>query len=82
MPLFGLVGRVLGAGGLAINAYLSVLWFSGQGIGHRPLLMLGVLMTVIGAQFASFGLLGEFLTYQGQNQGYLDTLPVRDRVGF
>jgi glycosyltransferase involved in cell wall biosynthesis len=82
MHLFGLVGLVLGAGGLAINTYLSVLWFSGQGIGHRPLLMLGVLMTVIGAQFASFGLLGEFLTYQGQKQGYLDTLPVRDRVGF
>jgi glycosyltransferase involved in cell wall biosynthesis len=82
MHLFGLMGLVLGGGGVAINAYLSVLWIAGQGIGHRPLLMLGILMTVTGVQFASFGLLGEFLAYQGQKQGYLDTLPVRDRVGF
>lgn len=81
MHLFGLVGLVLGTGGLLINAYLSVLWFSGQGIGHRPLLLLGVLMTITGVQFASFGLLGEFLAYQGQKQGYSDTLPVRDRIG-
>jgi glycosyltransferase involved in cell wall biosynthesis len=82
MHLFGLVGLVLAAGGLLINIYLSVLWFSGQGIGHRPLLLLGVMMTITGVQFASFGLLGEFLAYQGQKQGYSDTLPVRDRIGF
>jgi glycosyltransferase involved in cell wall biosynthesis len=82
MHLFGLVGLVLGASGLFINAYLSVLWFSGHGIGHRPLLLLGLLLTITGVQFGSFGLLGEFLAYQGQKQGYLDTLPVRDRVGF
>jgi glycosyltransferase involved in cell wall biosynthesis len=82
MHLFGLVGLVLGTGGLIINAYLSVLWFTGHGIGHRPLLLLGVMMTIMGVQFASFGLLGEFLAYQGQKQGYLDSLPVRDRVGF
>jgi glycosyltransferase involved in cell wall biosynthesis len=82
MHLFGLVGLLLGLCGLTINVYLSVLWFSGQGIGQRPLLLLGVLMTVIGVQFASLGLLGEFLTYQGQKQNYRDALPVRDRVGF
>jgi glycosyltransferase involved in cell wall biosynthesis len=82
MHLFGMVGLVLGCGGLAINAYLSVLWFTGHGIGSRPLLMLGVLMTIIGVQFASLGLLGEFLAYQGQKRGYRDSLPVRERVGF
>ncbi len=82
MHLFGLVGLVLGLCGLAINLYLSVLWFSGEGIGHRPLLLLGVLVTVIGVQFASLGLLGEFLAYQGQKQHYRDPLPVRERVGF
>lgn len=81
MHLFGMVGLVLACGGVAINLYLSVLWFSGQGIGHRPLLMLGVLTTVIGVQFASLGLLGEFLAYQGQKQLYRDALPVRDHVG-
>jgi glycosyltransferase involved in cell wall biosynthesis len=82
MHLFGLVGLLLGCGGLLINAYLSVLWLSGVGIGGRPLLLLGVLMTVIGVQFASLGLLGEFLTYQGQKRDYRDTLPVREHVGF
>lgn len=82
MHLFGLVGLVLGSGGLLINLYLSVLWFSGHGIGQRPLLLLGVLLTITGVQFASFGLLGEFLTYQSQKQGYLDALPVRSRIGF
>jgi glycosyltransferase involved in cell wall biosynthesis len=82
MHLFGLVGLVLGLCGIAINVYLSVLWFSGRGIGQRPLLMLGVLMTLIGVQFASIGLLGEFLAYQGQKQNYRDALPVRERIGF
>jgi glycosyltransferase involved in cell wall biosynthesis len=82
MHLFGLVGLVLGSAGLLINAYLSLLWFSGHGIGQRPLLLLGMLLTITGVQFASFGLLGEFLTYQSQKQGYLDTLPVRARIGF
>lgn len=82
MHLFGGVGLALGLGGLLINAYLSVRWLEGHGIGNRPLLMLGVLMTIIGVQFASLGLLGEFLAYQGQKRGYRDSLPVRDRVGF
>jgi len=82
MHLFGMVGLLLGCGGTLINIYLSVLWFGGHGIGSRPLLMLGVLMTIIGVQFASLGLLGEFLAYQGQKRGYRDTLPVRERVGF
>lgn len=82
MHLFGLVGLVLGGLGLLINGYLTVLWLSGQGIGQRPLLLFGVLLTITGVQFASFGLLGEFLTYQSQKQGYLDNLPVRARIGF
>jgi len=82
MHLFGFMGLVLGCGGLLIDAYLTVLWFEGHGIGRRPLLLLGVLMTIIGVQFASLGLLGEFLAYQGQQRGYRDTLPVRERVGF
>jgi glycosyltransferase involved in cell wall biosynthesis len=82
MHLFGLLGLMLGGGGILINLYLTVLWFRGVGIGSRPLLLLGVLMTITGVQFASLGLLGEFLAYQGQKRGYRDALPVRDRVGF
>jgi hypothetical protein len=81
MHLFGLVGLVLGGGGIVVNAYLSVLWLRGIGIGSRPLLLLGVLMTITGVQFASLGLLGEFLAYNNQKRGYRDTLPVRDQIG-
>ncbi len=46
-----------------INLYLTVLWFMGQGpIGDRPLLMFGVLLMMLGAQFFSIGLLAEMFT--------------------
>ena len=82
LTTWAFMGLVLGCGGLLIDAYLTLLWFEGHGIGRRPLLMLGVLMTITGVQFASLGLLGEFLAYQGQQRGYRDALPVRERVGF
>jgi glycosyltransferase involved in cell wall biosynthesis len=60
--VFGLLGLLSGAAGLAISAYLAWLkLFAGQSIGGRPLLMLGVLLLILGAQFVAMGLLGELL---------------------
>ena len=50
--------------GLAVLVYLTVLKLSGQAIGHRPLLTLGVLLLVVGVQFLSLGLLSELVTSQ------------------
>ena len=61
LHLFGGAGLVLFSLGLLINLYLAVLKLMGQGIGHRPLLFLGVLLMLIGFQFISTGLLGEML---------------------
>ncbi len=61
LHFFGLPGVGLGAIGMALLGYLSVLWFIGEPIGTRPLLMLGVLLTITGLQFLCFGLLGELL---------------------
>ena len=61
LHFFGLPGTVLGGVGLALLAYLTVLWFLGEPIGTRPLLTLGVLLTITGLQFLCFGLLGELL---------------------
>ena len=47
---------------MIINLYMSYLRFSGEIIGTRPLLMLGVLLLIIGAQFISFGLLAEMVS--------------------
>lgn len=59
LHFFGGIGTTLFAAGLAISAYLSILWFMGQSIGRRPLLLLGVFLMMIGFQFISLGLLGE-----------------------
>lgn len=81
MHLFGLMGLLLGLLGLAICAYLSVLWFQGQGIGTRPLLLLGVLLILVGAQSFSIGLLGEFMTFQYHRGPEPERLPIREVVG-
>jgi glycosyltransferase involved in cell wall biosynthesis len=62
LHLFGGLGLFLAAIGFAVCAYLSVLWFAGHAIGHRPLLTLGVLLLVVGVQFLSLGLIGELVT--------------------
>lgn len=64
LHFFGLIGLVSVVAGLAINGYLTyVRLVLGQGIGHRPLLLLGVLLFVVGIQIASIGLLGEILIF-------------------
>jgi len=62
LHLFGGLGLILGAIGTAILVYLTVLKALGNAIGHRPLLMLGVLLVVIGMQFFSLGLISEMIT--------------------
>ncbi|MFL6016020.1 MAG: glycosyltransferase, partial [Gaiellaceae bacterium] len=62
LHLFGGLGLMLGFIGSAILVYLTVLKILGHAIGHRPLLMLGVLLVVIGMQFFSLGLISEMIT--------------------
>ncbi|HET9673386.1 MAG TPA: glycosyltransferase family 2 protein [Gaiellaceae bacterium] len=62
LHLFGGLGLALGAIGFLICTYLTILWFAGSAIGHRPLLTLGVLLVVVGMQFLSLGLIGEMIT--------------------
>jgi glycosyltransferase involved in cell wall biosynthesis len=58
---FGAGGMLLGALGVAILAWLSIEWLSGEAIGRRPLLQLGVLLVLVGVQLLMFGLLAELL---------------------
>lgn len=64
MHLFGGVGLVMLFVGLLVSAYLSVLRFLGNGIGNRPLLLLGVLLILVGIQLLTFGLLSEMIQRQ------------------
>jgi glycosyltransferase involved in cell wall biosynthesis len=61
LHFFGTIGGSLMAGGLVTLAYLAVLWFQSEPIGTRPLLTVGVLSTIMGAQFIGLGLVGELL---------------------
>ena len=61
LHLFGGIGLLLGAVGAVVLAYLTVLKAMGEAIGHRPLLILGVLLVVVGLQLFSLGLLGEMI---------------------
>jgi len=71
LHMFGGIGFVLGFSGIAISMYLLLLWATGTRIGDRPLLMLGILLTVIGAQFVSLGLIGELITNSRNNDDYI-----------
>jgi hypothetical protein len=61
LHLFGTAGLGIASAGLLLLAYLFVLKLAGRPIGHRPLLMLGVLLVVAGVQLFSVGLLGELV---------------------
>ena len=61
LHLFGAVGVLFFSIGVIINLYLVLLKLLGYGIGERPLLFLGVLLTVIGFQIISTGLIGEMI---------------------
>jgi glycosyltransferase involved in cell wall biosynthesis len=81
MHLFGLLGLLFTFLGLLICGYLSILWFQGEAIGSRPLLLLGVLLILVGAQSFSIGLLGEFMTFQYHRKHDREHLPIREVVG-
>jgi glycosyltransferase involved in cell wall biosynthesis len=68
LHLFGSIGLLMGSVGFLLLAYLTVLWFTGEGIGHRPLLTLGVLLMVVGIQLLSLGLLSELITSQHEER--------------
>jgi hypothetical protein len=67
LHLFGAIGLLVMAAGVVICAYLAALKIGGQGIGGRPLLLLGVLLIVVGIQLLTLGLLGEMIAAARQD---------------
>jgi glycosyltransferase involved in cell wall biosynthesis len=69
LHLFGVWGIISAIIGVAIDGYLSIEWFLGRtSLSNRPLFMLGFLFIIIGVQFVSFGLLGEMINRQQQDE--------------
>jgi glycosyltransferase involved in cell wall biosynthesis len=62
MQVFGRWGLLATAAGVGIGIYLSALkLFTGASLSERPLLFLAILLTIIGIQFISIGLLAELM---------------------
>ena len=53
---FGIIGV------LSIQWLQQYWWGSGQWINNRPIFYIGILLSIIGVQFMSMGLLGELIT--------------------
>lgn len=64
MHLFGFLGAASFFVGFLVNAYLTYeKLFLDKAIGNRPMLFLGMLLIIVGAQFFSVGLLGEIMVH-------------------
>jgi glycosyltransferase involved in cell wall biosynthesis len=70
--VFGGIGLLCGIAGLAITGFLGMeRLFLGVQLANRPLLWLGILLTLMGLQFITMGLLGELLVrtyHESQNK--------------
>ncbi|MCL6523909.1 MAG: glycosyltransferase family 2 protein [Thermoflavifilum sp.] len=61
MHFFGPIGMLVFVAGLIINLYLFILKISGEKIGERPLLILGVILLLSGLLIIIFGFLMEVM---------------------
>jgi len=62
LHLFGTIGTLLAILGFGIEAWVSVEWAMGlTSLSNRPVLLLGALLMLVGAQLISLGLLGEMI---------------------
>lgn len=71
MHLFGSIGLFIFFIGAVINIYLVILKIMGQDIWGKPLLLLGIMLTLGGIQLVTIGILAEMLMrtyYESQNK--------------
>jgi glycosyltransferase involved in cell wall biosynthesis len=59
--LFGGIGVLAGAAGMLMLTYLTIVWFRGEAIGDRPLLIIAALLIIVGVQFVLFGMIAELV---------------------
>ncbi len=68
LHFFGTLGALFLLVGFGLGVYLTVIKFMGESIGHRPLLILSVLLMVIGVQVLATGLIAELIVHMARNE--------------
>jgi glycosyltransferase involved in cell wall biosynthesis len=82
MQFFGLLGIAsLLIGGATLAGMLGAKVATGYGVTDKPLFLLSILLTVVGAQFFSMGLLGELLTRVYHEVGKREPFVIRSTAG-
>lgn len=72
LHFFGAIGLLSTLGGLGCLSFLTARkLFWGEAIGHRPLLILGLLLVVVGVQLFCTGLLAEMINHAHGRRRYL-----------
>ncbi|MFO0678678.1 MAG: glycosyltransferase family 2 protein [Polyangiaceae bacterium] len=65
---FSGVGFMVGFAGFAVCLYMTFLKIRGEAVGHRPLLILGVLLVVVGVQTMATGLIAELVVFLSRSR--------------
>lgn len=82
LHFFGAMGLLSTFGGVGCLAFLTARkLFWGEAIGHRPLLILGLLLVVVGVQLFCTGLLAEMINHVHGRRRYLVRDEHSPRVG-
>jgi glycosyltransferase involved in cell wall biosynthesis len=72
LHFFGLVGGFLIMIGAVVLIYLTTLWFMGESIGRRPLLLFGILLVIAGLQIFFTGFLAELIIHVSQRRQLIE----------
>ncbi|MEX2013230.1 MAG: glycosyltransferase, partial [Candidatus Levyibacteriota bacterium] len=67
LHFFGTIGGFMLFIGTLISLYLTTLWFQGESIGRRPLLLFGILLIVVGLQTFLTGFLADLFIHISKN---------------
>jgi len=81
MHFFGMMGLISFLSGFIISLYVTldkILY--AKPVSNRPILFLGILLIILGAQLFSTGLLGEMLSTSSSGSG--NDYTIRDTVNF
>ena len=78
LRFFGLVGGMVGFLGFVILAVLGVQRLGGEPLADRPMLLVGALLLVLGAQGIALGLVGEIIVHAGAARSRVYRLARRD----